>query len=78
MMLDDMIVMVNGVIHNKKYIRLYYPLENELRNRGNLTLVSPNYVTHLSVILQLAFRCLRLSVHDDTVAIPEKIRLLVR
>ena len=51
MMLDNMIAMVNDVIHNTHYIRLYYPLDNVLRNLGNLTLVSPNYVKHLSVIL---------------------------
>ena len=76
MMLDNMIVMVNDVIHDTQYIRLYYPLDDVLRNSGNLTLVSPNYVKYLSGILQLAFRCLRLSVHDDKVAIPEQGKVI--
>ena len=49
--LDNMIVMVNEVIHNTQYIRLYYPLDDALHNRGKLNLVSPNYVKHLFGIL---------------------------
>ena len=37
---------------------MHYLLDDELRNRGDLTLVSPYYVKHLSCILKLA--------HDTT------------
>ena len=43
-MLDNMIVMADDIIDDIPYIRMYYPIDDALRNKGSLTLVSPTFV----------------------------------
>ena len=53
-MLEDMRTDVTSVIHDKQYMRMYYPLDDAVRNKGRLTLISPFYVKHLSNLLRYA------------------------
>ena len=46
LMLEDMCTDVVDILQDKDYMRLYYPLDDTIRNRGKLTLVSPPYVTY--------------------------------
>ena len=52
MILDDMCVKLIDVIHNENYIRLYYPCDERLKNKGDLTLIDPAYCPHFSGLLQ--------------------------
>ena len=39
-MLEDMITYVTSILHNKEYVRLYYPMDDAIINRGQLILIS--------------------------------------
>ena len=41
-------VKIEDVIHNEHYIRLYYPTNQRLRNKGDLTLIHPSYCQYFS------------------------------
>ena len=71
-MLDDMIVMVDDIIDDIPYIRRYYPLDDALRNKGSLTLVSPKFVMEFSSLLKLIDLTLEPCINDDKIAIPDK------
>ena len=51
-MLENMSVKVIDIVDNINYIRLYYPQDDALRNKGSLTLVSPKYIKHMLQILK--------------------------
>ena len=46
-MLEDM-----NVIDNAKYMRLYYQLDDALRNKGYLTLIASEYITRMSALFK--------------------------
>jgi hypothetical protein len=71
-MLDDMIVMVDDIIDDIPYIRRYYPLDDALRNKGSLTLVSPKFVREFSSLLKLIDLTLEPCINDDKISIPDK------
>ena len=39
--LEDMATSIIHVLNDTDYLRIYYPAENAVRNKGNLTLISP-------------------------------------
>ena len=49
--ISDMCVYSKDVVHDQKYLQLYYPLDEELRNKGKLTLIHPSYCDFFSRIL---------------------------
>ena len=53
-MLEDMCTYVTRVVLNKDYVQLYLPLDDAIRNKGKLTLISPPYITHISQLLNIA------------------------
>ena len=48
LMLDDTSATVLDIVDNTDHIRLYYPTDDALRNKGSLILVPPKYIAHLS------------------------------
>ena len=56
LMLADMCINVTSILHNKDYIRMYLPLDDAIRNKGQFTLVSPPYVKQFSELLKIARR----------------------
>ena len=42
--MNDLVVKEKDILHDKSYIRRYYPMDGAIRNKNNLTLASPHYV----------------------------------
>ena len=53
-MLEVMRAYVTSIIHNKDYVRLYYLMDGAIRNRGQLTLISPPCIKDFSNLVRLA------------------------
>ena len=53
-MLENMSVKVIDIVDNINYVRMYYPQDDALRNKGSLTLVLPKYIKHMSQIMKVA------------------------
>ena len=53
-MLEAMATDVTKIIHNKDYTWLFLPLDDEIRNKGKLILVSPPYIEQFSQLLKIA------------------------
>ena len=51
---------------------MYYPLDDAIMNKGNLTLISLNYICHLSQLLQLSLNKIKLSNYSKDNVIPTK------
>ena len=51
---------------------MYYPVDDAMRNRGNLTLISPIYVKSLSLLLSLTHKTLEDYVEENNDLIPSK------
>ena len=64
-MLDDMATDITQIIHNKDYTRLYLHLDDEIRNKGKLTLVSPPYIKQFSELLKIARQILK-EINEDS------------
>ena len=64
--------MLDGMTVNLQYIRMYYPADDAMRNRGNLTLISPIYVESLSLLLSLTHKILQDFVEENNDLIPSK------
>ena len=41
--ISDMCVYSKGAVRDQTYVRLYYPLDENIRNKGKLTLIHPSY-----------------------------------
>jgi len=71
-MLEDMSVCISDVIENTKYIQLYYPVDDAIRNRGKLTLLSPAYCDIFSRLLKSIFKRVNKRWTNDEDIIPKK------
>ena len=40
---SDICVYIKDVIHDEDYVRMYYPIDEGIRNNGRLTLIHPLY-----------------------------------
>ena len=67
-----MTVNILDVANNLPYIRMYYPVDDALRNRGNLTLVSPIFVKYFSLLLSLIHKTLADNMDENNDSIPTK------
>ena len=72
MILDDMCVKLIDVIQNENYIRLYYPMDERLKNKGDLTLIDPSYCPHFSGLLQQLKDIFKGIKDTDAVDIPDQ------
>lgn len=54
--LEGTSVDISDVIGNTRYIQLYYPVDDVIRNKGKLTLLSTDYCDILSLILKCIFK----------------------
>ena len=50
--LEDISVEAEDTICNEYYARMFYPLDDRLRNNGELTLIHPSYCKLFSVLLK--------------------------
>ena len=69
-MLEDMCTDISVVLENKDYLRLYYPLDDAIRNKGNLTLISPIYIKNFSELLEIARKTIATNNNISGVVIP--------
>ena len=60
------------IVHDEIYMRLYYPLDESIRNRGNLTLIHPSYCHTFSSVLQNIKKILKYMMDENNIAIPNK------
>ena len=74
--LDDMTVNILDVADNLQYIRIYYPADGVMRNRGNLTLISPICIKSLSLLLSLTHKTLQDFVEENYNLMPSKKYIL--
>ena len=51
-------------------MRLYYPLDDAIRNKGKLTLICPLYVKHFSQLLKIARKKVLLLNMSDDIIVP--------
>ena len=51
LVVNNLSVTIEDVVHNQHYVQMYYPVNEVVRNRGNLTLVDPKYIKFFSNIL---------------------------
>ena len=67
--LDDMTVVAEDIMCNEHYVRMYYPLDDRLRNEGRLTLIHPNYCKQMSELLKNITRVIsnRFEVLDEVI-----------
>ena len=75
--LEDMSVHISEVIDNTRYIRLYYPLDDAIRNRGQLTLLRPEYCDNFSFLLKLIFKRIKNCGDKDETIIPDKLKIIM-
>ena len=71
-MLDDLSVLEKDVLKDSSYITKYYPIDLALRNKGNLTLMSPHYVKHFSDLLKLLSAKCQYHSKDGNDLLPNK------
>ena len=74
----DMCVDYKDVLHNERYVRLYYPLDESIRNKGNLTLIRPNYCNQFSSILSHIKRIVKYMTEVNDNKIPDKDTIRAR
>ena len=67
-----MTVHISNLIQNERYIRLYYPTDDTIRNKGNLTLLCTEHCDILSDILQLIFKRITKEWNVDEDIIPDE------
>lgn len=53
--LEDMSVCISDIIGNTRYLQVYYPVDDAIRNRGKPALLSPEYCGNLSLLLTSTF-----------------------
>ena len=63
---------ISNVIENARYLRLYYLLDNAIRNKGNLTLLRLEYCDKFSCVLKLIFKRINKTWDKDEKIIPDK------
>ena len=71
-MLENMSCTIEQAVDDSTYVRMFYPTDDELRNRGNLTLIAPQYVMQFSGLLKLSQRVIHNCLENDEVVIPGK------
>ena len=67
--IEDTRTYVTSIVHDKDYIRLYYPLDDAIRKRGYLTLVYIPYIKDFSDLLKIAKEKARENKQEDSVAV---------
>ena len=72
--LDDVTVKESQILGNIQYMEAYYPIDDHLRNRGNLSLVSPKYVLEFARILQIITNQYNLHMEEE-LEIPDNLFL---
>ena len=63
--ISDMCVYSKDVVHDQIHMRLYYPLDEDLRNKGKLTLIHPSYCHFFSRILKTIKNIVKYMVDAD-------------
>ena len=71
-MLDDMSAKITDVLHDERYLRLYYPLDDAIRNKEYLTLCSTCYVHKLSSLLKETRKTIKTDNLSKGTIIPNK------
>ena len=74
--LDDMSASIINLVNDKEYLQMYYPTDFTIRNKGNLTLITPHYVSQLSVLLKLSSNKIQLNNYTNDTIIPDKEEVL--
>ena len=77
-LLEDMSTSIIHVLNDTDYLRIYYPTDNAVINKDHLTLISPQYVSHLSSLLKLAPKNIELSNSSNDTVLPLKKRYLTK
>ena len=49
--LEDMTAQMSEVTTNSRYLRLYYPIDDAIRNKGCVTLLRPDYCEYFAALL---------------------------
>ena len=70
--ISDICVYIKDVVHDEKYVRLYYPIDDDIRNKGKLTLIHPLYCTFFSGILRNIKKVIKYMVDTIGDVIPDK------
>ena len=77
-MISELSVKIEDVIHNQFYIQMYYPTDEAIRNRGDLTLIEPFYIKYFSNILTNIKQVMKgIDIHNKE-AIPDQDEVIKR
>ena len=69
---SDICVYIKDIIHDEDYVRMYYPIDEGIRNKGRLTLIHPLYCSYFSNILNTIKRVIKYMVEKNGDVIPDK------
>ena len=58
--ISDMSVYYKDVVYDEIYLHLYDPLDESIRNKGNLTLIHPSYYYCFSSVVKISKELLRI------------------
>ena len=67
---------VINLVNDKVYLQRYYPTDMAIRNKGNLTLITPPYISDLSALLKMSSRKIKLNIDSNENEIPDKDEVL--
>ena len=70
--ISDICVYIKDVIHDEQYVRIYYPGDDDIRNKGKLTLINLLYCHYFSRILNMIKQIIKYMVDNNCDVIPDK------
>ena len=71
-LLDNISVHIIDVLHDEHYLRMYYPLDDAILNKGLLTLCIPHYLKQFSELLTNARKSITTVNQNDNTIISSK------
>ena len=70
--LEYMTAQISEVITNSRYLGLYYPVDDAIRNKRSLTLLRPGYCDSFTALLKLILKWVNKRWDENEVIIPDK------
>ena len=70
--LENTSCVLSDIVNDEQYIRLYYPLNDAIRNKDYLTLMIPVYANHISKILTMSSKGMIVENEASTTVILQK------
>ena len=73
--LDNMTVLMTDVLLDTNYVKIYVPVDDRIRNKGYLTLISPKYAFMFAQILTVITNETTVNIDGNQFAKPDKVKI---